>query len=166
MINHFRTLILNEAPVPAPKFGYYVPSGFEPIRAGGIESAIRSVLLNNMSTRPHREFMATVLYRLIHDFKETRKIELEIDDRLTFNPNTPLTGAILDPDAPSIPKLSEIWTAVSEVKGLRSLFTSTGEHSETLTDLWKLLSETRRDDHRVAIVLCALCLKLDEEFDD
>ena len=169
MVNHFRTLLLNKPPVAGEgvSFGQYIKMDFQPISLDGVEESLHLALFGNKSTlisdRSRQEFVATMLFRLMLDFDSTRSIMEEIDTRLTFDPAEAMLVKIPDETRPNVPKISQIWRKIVSLSSFPALFNSSGQFSETLLELARLMGALKRDDHRVAVACCAYCLRLTEK---
>ena len=72
-------------------------------------------------------------------------------------------GDPADAPPPIIPAIDKLWEQIKNGSELRPLFQSTGVFSETLSDLSVGLDSLKRDDHRIAVALCAYCLHLTEK---
>jgi hypothetical protein len=192
MVNHFRTLILNQPPLigEAVDFAEYIEKNFIPVRLDGVEEGVRAAIFDANFDRNRQEFISTMLFRLILDFEETARIANEVDSRISFDPRTsslvrldaagiptliatpgdPLApGDDLDSSSlelgdsrPIVPKISQIWQKIASLGNFRAIFTSSGAYSSTLSDLSRLIDTLKRDDHRLATVCCAYGLRITE----
>lgn len=85
MINHLRTLILNQAGPGGTRFDQLVPDNFQPISLSAEESRVRGLLLNPISPRDFQEFVATAAARIVYGTELGAKFIDPIDPRSTID---------------------------------------------------------------------------------
>lgn len=84
MVNHFRTLLLNETADPTAVQEQYIDPNFRPIELTPEESAIRNLILEPQFPRDYRNFVATLMTRLAYSGTQVDKLEA-LDKRRTID---------------------------------------------------------------------------------
>lgn len=67
MINHLRTLLLNERRDDAALLEEFIPANFQPLQLGFDTGAVRSLLIRPEFPREYRNYIATLLTGLVYD---------------------------------------------------------------------------------------------------
>ena len=93
MINHLRTLLLNELPDSTADNEQYVPSTFRPILLPPDAAAVRAILIDQSWPRPYRNFVATLLSNITMDTPFASWLD-RLDDRTTISPRTNAVASI------------------------------------------------------------------------
>ena len=65
MVNHLRTLLLNELPAPGEANEQYIDPRFRPFPLSGDQATFRSLILPDVFPRAYKNFIATSLARLV-----------------------------------------------------------------------------------------------------
>lgn len=84
MVNHFRTLFLNEAASPDERFEQYIDPSFSSVGLNGDQAAVRSLLIQDSLPRDYKNFIATLMTRMAYSSEASTLID-EIDQRTTID---------------------------------------------------------------------------------
>lgn len=86
MINHLRTLLLNEGPDESADLEQYIDPNFKPLRLPGDAAAFRNEALRTTWPRDYKNFVATQLCRLAYSSRFAHMLN-DLDPRITFDLN-------------------------------------------------------------------------------
>jgi len=135
MINHVRTLLLNNPPIHGQIVGdEYIPADFVPIV---VSSTIAKVRMGLFGARPQRRTMNYRMWQLMSllHATELKQFMLEHDQRITYDPGGPSPfDAVMD--MPSLPEVVEQLEQLLAPSDCDVLF-SDEEPYLTFRNLWK-----------------------------
>ncbi len=95
MVNHFRTLFLNEASEPDESFEQYVDSEFRPVVLTQSEAAVHNLIIRASFPRSYRNYLATLMTRFAYAHPISQLID-DIDSRHTFQNDVNQQASIQD----------------------------------------------------------------------
>lgn len=109
MINHARTLLLNESPVGRPAVGTcgeeYIPAGFNPQELPGFLASVRSTLLGTFGDPLYQNYRLAQYTAVLHANPYANMVMYLYDQRITYDRGSGLFTFPFD-------------TAVTDVNGL------------------------------------------------
>lgn len=90
MINHARTLLLNESPADRPAYGEngeeYIPAGYTRLQYPGYLMRLRNVFLGSGSDPLYQNYRLAQLMAVAHSNDVCRDLILGLDSRITYDP--------------------------------------------------------------------------------
>ena len=95
MVNLFRTLILNELPEPQEVNEQFIDPAFSPVGLQQAEASVRSLLIQDHFPRSYRNFIATLLTRLVMQSPVAALLDA-VDSRTTIDFSQNLVDSLQD----------------------------------------------------------------------
>jgi len=90
MINHARTLFLNEDDSNRPEYGdlgeEYIPRDYAPNKYGGEVEAVRQPAIGTLGDPLYQNYRLAQIMSILHSNDVTREFVLGLDNRITYDP--------------------------------------------------------------------------------